>query len=158
MYPAMVEKLGEKGKKMTETDLEQHQAIKEDLATLQSMHPSSPKFGPFLQKLMDDFHTHVDHEANEDMPAFEKVLSRPESHKLAAYFQRTKMMTPTRSHPSAPNKPYMETVAALMAAPVDRLADWVRSFPEDANMPDEYEAIRGTDEDGVVLSEIKGKL
>jgi len=27
MYPAMVEKLGEEGKKMTETDLEQHQAV-----------------------------------------------------------------------------------------------------------------------------------
>ena len=28
MYPAMVEKLGEEGKKMTETDLEQHQAVR----------------------------------------------------------------------------------------------------------------------------------
>jgi hypothetical protein len=27
MYPTMVEKLGEEGKKMTETDLEQHQAV-----------------------------------------------------------------------------------------------------------------------------------
>lgn len=28
MYPTMVEKLGEEGKRMTETDLEQHQAVR----------------------------------------------------------------------------------------------------------------------------------
>lgn len=65
------------------------------------------------------------------MPAFEAILTTQESIALAKYFQRTKKMTPTRSHPSAPNKPWLENIAALFAAPIDRIGDWVRSFPED---------------------------
>lgn len=86
MYPAMIEHLGEEGKKMTETDLEQHQAvrniildpyllvavterrilqIKEDLYKLQSMSPEDSEFSTLLTRLMDDFHEHVEHESNE---------------------------------------------------------------------------------------------
>lgn len=109
---------------------------------------------------MADFHEHVKHESNVDMPNFEKILSRAESQKLALQFQKTKRITPTRSHPSAPNKPYLENMAGLLAAPIDRLGDWVRSFPdeEENGMPDETEAWRGMDQRDVVGKEIRGKL
>ena len=68
------------------------------------------------------------------MPMLEERLSREESNKMAKYWQRTKMMTPTRSHPSAPNKPYAENLAGLLAMPIDKVGDWVRSFPEDDRM------------------------
>lgn len=58
MYPAMIEHLGEEGRKLTETDLEQHQAIKEDLAKLQSMDPKDDAFFPLLERLMADYHEH----------------------------------------------------------------------------------------------------
>jgi len=109
---------------------------------------------------MDDFHEHVEHESNVDMPNFEKILSRAESQQLALQFQKTKRITPTRSHPSAPNKPFLENIAGLFAAPIDRIGDWVRSFPdeEENGLPDETEAWRGVDEDGVAGKEMKGKL
>lgn len=93
---------------------------------------------------MADFHEHVEHESKVDMPAFEKILSRAESNALALQFQKTKRITPTRSHPSAPNKPYLENLAGLFAAPIDRLADWVRSFPEEEErrVPDEESTLR----------------
>lgn len=68
---------------------------------------------------MRDLHDHIEHESNEDMPRLEKILSRDESVALARSFERTKIITPTRSHPSAPNKP------------IDKVADPLRSFPEE---------------------------
>lgn len=53
---------------------------------------------------------------------------------MAKWWQRTKMITPTRSHPSAPNKPFAENLAGLLALPIDKVGDWVRSFPEDDKM------------------------
>jgi hypothetical protein len=41
------------------------------------------------------------------------------------------MFVPTQSHPSAPDKPPFETVAGLMAAPIDHLKDMFKKFPED---------------------------
>ena len=50
---------------------------------------------------------------------------------MANSFKRTKMFVPTQSHPSAPAKPPFETVAGLMAAPIDHLKDMFKKFPED---------------------------
>jgi len=98
------------------------------------MSPSSKDFFPLLDKLLTDLHEHIEHESNEDMPRLEKLLSREESAALARSFERTKMITPTRSHPSAPNRPWFENVAALLAAPVDRIGDMLRSFPTDEKL------------------------
>lgn len=65
------------------------------------------------------------------MPRTEQALSRAESQALARSFERTKMITPTRSHPSAPDKPYFENLAALLAAPVDKVGDLLRAFPKE---------------------------
>ncbi len=105
--------------------------MKEDLAALQDLPPNDPKFSPLLDRLMKDLHTHIEHEKNEDMPRLEKVLSKEESQALARSFERTKMITPTRSHPSAPNRPYFENVVGLMLAPIDKIRDLMRSFPEE---------------------------
>lgn len=98
------------------------------------MDPASGDFFPLLDTLITDFHDHVEHEKNEDMPALEAKLSRQQSNELAKYWQRTKGVTPTRSHPSAPNKPYAENLAGLLAKPVDMIGDWIRTFPEDSKM------------------------
>lgn len=95
------------------------------------MSPNDPKFSLLLDRLMKDLHTHIGHEKNEDMPRLEKVLAKEESQALARSFERTKMITPTRSHPSAPNRPYFENVVGLMLAPIDKIRDLMRSFPEE---------------------------
>jgi len=130
-YPAIERLLGQEGADMVALDRTQHQAVKEDLYRLQSMSPDAADFDPLLEKLITDLHAHIEHEKSEDMPKTEEVLSREESQALARSFERTKMLTPTRSHPAAPNKPYLENFAALLAAPVDKLADFLRAFPEE---------------------------
>ena len=93
-----------------------------------------PDFMPLLDRLLEDLHRHIEHEANEDMPRLEKLLSREESKQLADQFERTKMITPTRSHPSAPNRPYFENFAAMLAAPIDKFSDLLRAFPAEAQI------------------------
>ena len=65
------------------------------------------------------------------MPTLEKVLTDDVTADMAKCFERTKMFTPTRSHPSAPDKPPFETAAGLLATPIDRLADLFRKFPDE---------------------------
>ena len=82
---------------------------------------------------MDDLHHHIEHESQEDMPRIEGILPREESEALARSFQRTKNIVPTRSHPAAPTEYYAENLVALMAAPIDRIQDWLRSYPTDTD-------------------------
>ncbi len=98
------------------------------------MSPSNPEFLPLLDLLLKDLHTHIEHESKEDMPRLEKLLSREESQALANKFIRTKMFTPTRSHPSAPNKPYFENFAVMLASPIDKFMDLMRTFPETSKL------------------------
>ncbi|RDI78695.1 Vacuolar amino acid transporter 5 [Venturia inaequalis] len=123
-YPAMEKHMGELGKKLAEEDKEQHMSVKTTLYELQDTPPTSPKFLPLLEQLMDNLHHHIEHEKHEDMPRLEKLLSREESQALAQQFQRTKNFVPTRSHPSAPTSSWaFEGIAALLAAPIDKLRD-----------------------------------
>ncbi|KAL8766363.1 MAG: hypothetical protein Q9209_006833 [Squamulea sp. 1 TL-2023] len=161
MYPAMEKHLGEEGMQLTNTDRDQHQAVrmpvfsfcrfvadqyfdrqvKEDLYKLQSLSPASSEFTPLLDRLMTDLHEHIKHESEEDMPRLEEKLSSEESHALARSFERTKMFTPTRSHPSAPNRPYFENFAAMLAAPIDRFKDLLASYPDKEELPEKHRSM-----------------
>lgn len=92
------------------------------------MTPTDPRFWPKLDTLMQVLHHHIEHEKNEDMPILEKLLSREESEAIARSFQRTKNIVPTRSHPAAPTEYYLENLAALLSAPMDRFQDWMRGL------------------------------
>ncbi|KAK5119876.1 hypothetical protein LTR85_007202 [Meristemomyces frigidus] len=147
LYPAMEKWLGEEGVQLSKTDKEQHQGrlkVKESLYEIQDMAPTDPSFWPKLDTLMDHLHHHIEHEKDEDMPRLEKLLPRAESEALARSFQRTKNIVPTRSHPAAPTEYYAESLVALLAAPIDRLQDWLRDFP--------------TEEDGKRAEERREKL
>ncbi|KAK3080512.1 hypothetical protein LTS18_000629 [Coniosporium uncinatum] len=131
LYPAMEKHLGREGVLLTKTDKEQHQGVKDYLYKIQDMTPTDPKFWPLLDTLMDVLHHHIEHEKNEDMPRLEGLLPREESEAIARSFQRTKNIVPTRSHPSAPTEYYLENLAGLLTAPIDKLRDLVRDFPSE---------------------------
>ncbi|KAI4134500.1 MAG: hypothetical protein LQ347_001459 [Umbilicaria vellea] len=79
---------------------------------------------------MSELAEHIMEEEAEDLPRLEKCLGTSESEALARSFTRTKKFVPTRSHPAAPDKPPFETVVGMMAAPLDKLSDMFRKFPE----------------------------
>jgi len=110
--------------------------IKEQLYEFQKLKPKDAAYIPTLKALFEDLQTHIKEEEEQDLVKLESNLSLTESKELAQHFEQTKMFTPTRSHPSAPNKPPFETVVGLMTAPIDRLRDLLfTKFPE-KKMPD----------------------
>lgn len=84
---------------------------------------------------MADLSAHIKEEEDDDLPALDSGLSADESTSMAKSFGRTKAFVPSRSHPSAPDKPPFETVVGLLAAPIDHLADLFRKFPDQTISP-----------------------
>ncbi|KAJ6256455.1 hypothetical protein Dda_8956 [Drechslerella dactyloides] len=123
VYPLFEKLLGQEGKDMAEKDRQEHLKVKKQLHTFQSMKAKDPEFKSTLQALYKDLKEHIEEEERDDLPTLEKQLSSDLSESYAKSFERTKNFTPTRSHPSAPDKPPFETVVGLMTAPMDKLAD-----------------------------------
>ncbi|EON62951.1 hypothetical protein W97_02177 [Coniosporium apollinis CBS 100218] len=130
VYPEFEKNLPN-GHDMAEKDRGDHRVVKEKLYKFQKLKADDPDFEPTLRDLWQDLSEHIKDEENNDLPALEKELSAADSESVANSFERTKMFVPTKSHPSAPDKPPYETVVGLMAAPMDRLMDMFKKFPKD---------------------------
>ncbi|KAL5371052.1 hypothetical protein DPSP01_014523 [Paraphaeosphaeria sporulosa] len=132
IYPAFEKYLGQEGKSMAESDRKEHHKLKEHLKEFQNMKASHPDYVSKLKSLYALLEQHIAEEERDDLPKFEKALNNEDgvSAKLAVNFQRTKAFIPTRSHPSAGENPAFESVMGLLTAPIDKLADIFRKFPQ----------------------------
>ncbi|KAH7398028.1 hemerythrin HHE cation binding domain-containing protein [Cadophora sp. MPI-SDFR-AT-0126] len=135
VYPSFAKHLGAKGQAMADKDRDEHQSVKDALYKFQNLTPENPEFLPTLEALMKDLNQHIQEEENKDLPELESSLQTDESESMARSFGRTKAFVPSRSHPSAPNKPPFETVIGLMTAPIDHLGDIFRKFPDETISP-----------------------
>ncbi|TRM59882.1 hypothetical protein BD626DRAFT_506749 [Schizophyllum amplum] len=131
VYPLMEQHMGDKGLKLADQDRADHQDVKEKLYKIESMQVGSKEYDSLLATVMDHLHKHNDSEEQQDLPELEPILGSDGSASAAQTFSRTKKFVPTRAHPSAPNKPPFETVAGLMAAPIDKIKDMFAKFPTD---------------------------
>ncbi|KAL5333298.1 hemerythrin HHE cation binding domain-containing protein [Aspergillus crustosus] len=134
VYPVFEKALPD-GRAMADNDRKQHNSVKEQLKKFQNMKPADPDFEPTLKALMSELAQHIKEEEAEDLPKLEDAISTEESEELTKSFGRTKMFVPSRSHPSAPDKPPFETAVGLMTAPFDHIADLFRSWPHTKGMP-----------------------
>ncbi|GLA60477.1 hypothetical protein ABZX51_003495 [Aspergillus tubingensis] len=134
VYPQFEKSLPD-GLAMADKDRKEHQSVKEQLKKFQNMKPTDPAFESTVRALMKDLSEHIKEEETQDLPKLEDAVSVEESEKLAKSFGRTKMFVPSRSHPSAPDKPPFETAIGLLTAPIDHLADLFRKWPHTEGMP-----------------------
>ncbi|KAI0838267.1 hypothetical protein F5Y06DRAFT_53718 [Hypoxylon sp. FL0890] len=130
VYP-MMETGVSNGKQIADKDRAEHQVTKEALYKFQNLSPADKDFIPTLESLMVDLKQHIKEEEEEDLVKLEEALLPRKSKDLADQFEMTKSFTPTRSHPSAPNKPPFETAVSLMSAPLDKLRDIFRAWPNE---------------------------
>ncbi|KAI0555317.1 hypothetical protein F4679DRAFT_163252 [Xylaria curta] len=136
VYPAFERDIQDNGKGIADKDRTQHQGIKKQLYEFQKLKPKDEAYLPMLKRLFEDLQHHIKEEEENDLVKLENKLSLTESKELSLSFEKTKMLTPTRSHPSAPNQPPFETVVSLMTAPLDKIRDLLfTKFPEN-KMPD----------------------
>ncbi|KAI8938212.1 hypothetical protein NX059_005873 [Plenodomus lindquistii] len=135
VYPAMEKYMGEKGKQHAESDRKQHHQVKILLKDFQNMRATDPQYIPKLKQLWTVLSQHIKEEEKDDLPALENALSLSEdrgySESLAKDFERTKAFVPSRSHPAAGENPWFEGPMGMLAAPIDRIADIFRKFPND---------------------------
>ncbi|KAI8958604.1 hypothetical protein F5Y11DRAFT_33155 [Daldinia sp. FL1419] len=130
VYPSIETGLNN-GQEMADKDRAEHQVTKEQLYKFQNMSPGDSDFIPTLESLMKDLKMHIKDEEEHDLVKLEEALLPTRSKDMAQQFEMTKVFTPTRSHPSAPNKPPYETAAGLMTAPLDKLRDMFRVWPNE---------------------------
>ena len=153
VYPAFEKHMGSKGHQMAEADRKDHHRVspitailvsrgstdspqvKELLKEFQNMHPQQADYIPKLKELWKVLSAHIEEEEHKDLPALESALTMAEaageSEKMAKKFDMTKAFVPSRSHPSAGENPYFESAMGMLAAPIDRIADIFRKFPEE---------------------------
>ncbi|OBT74901.1 hypothetical protein VF21_06090 [Pseudogymnoascus sp. 05NY08] len=135
VYPSFEKLLGQQGKQMADKDRADHHTVKEELKKFQNLKAGSPEFLPTIKALMSNLSDHIKEEEEQDLPALDNKLSAEDSASMAKSFSRTKAFVPSRSHPSAPDKPPFETAVGLLAAPIDHLADLFRKFPDETVSP-----------------------
>ncbi|KAJ5155903.1 hypothetical protein N7492_008706 [Penicillium capsulatum] len=128
IYPEIASRLPG-GQAMADQARAEHQVVKEQLKTFQGLPSTDPRFVPTLKALMEDLERHMRHEEEEELVLLEDALSQADSEALTRSLDRTKMFTPSRSHPLSPSKPPFETAAGLLTAPIDRVADLFRKWP-----------------------------
>ncbi|KAM0385102.1 hypothetical protein ACHAQC_011700 [Fusarium culmorum] len=136
VYPAFEKYMGPKGQEMADSDRQEHHKVKELLKQFQNMKSTDPDYVLKLKELWAPLWQHIQEEEKLDLPALEQSLKAQgeETETLARRFDRTKKFVPTRSHPMAGEKPPFETVMGLMAAPMDKLADMLRKFPDQSKL------------------------
>ncbi|PGH05650.1 hypothetical protein GX51_02810 [Blastomyces parvus] len=119
------------GKIMADKDRREQHEIKEQLYKFQNMSAQDPEFRPTLDGIMERLNKHIQEEEEEDLASLESVIQLDESESLATKFKRTKMFVPTRAHPHTPKNPAFATVVSFLEAPLDKLEDMLRRFPEE---------------------------
>ncbi|OQV20316.1 putative hemerythrin-like protein [Hypsibius exemplaris] len=131
LYPLMEQELGSWGKQMADDSRADHQRTKDDLqflsdaSTLEEM-----QMHERYVKMADELLVHLDKEEREDIASLKGVASPDVLLKAGKDFKRTKHFAPTRPHPENSMKPLFETPYSLMVAPIDKLRDLFRSFPD----------------------------
>jgi len=132
VYPAMEKYLGNKGKAAADKDRAEHQTVNELLHKIVKLKVSDHEFDPTLDQLMTNLSQHIKEEEKDDLPALENAMGAADSANLEKNFRRTKMFVPTEPHPSVSRKPPFETVAGILAAPIDHIKDLFKKFPEES--------------------------
>jgi hypothetical protein len=128
---AMERYLPEEGPQWVEEDRKDTQHFKESTHAFDTMSLDNPHRTTLLDILWADFVDHARKEEDLQLSKLDSVLGKDENSRLAKAFERTKMFTGTRPHPGSPNTLPWATAAAFMAAPIDKIRDLYRSFPEE---------------------------
>jgi hemerythrin superfamily protein len=110
--------------------LEEHHAVKLTLAELESLPPTSGRFGAKVRLLAENVRRHVAEEERELLPLLERALDDERRRALGDALDRAKRAAPTRPHPAAPDTPPGNFIAGALAAVYDRSRDALRGGTE----------------------------
>jgi hemerythrin superfamily protein len=126
-YPAVRARFADRDEPMVLEALEEHHVVKLLLREIQSMDSRSERFGAKVAVLREIVDHHVDEEESELFKKVRDAFSRAELREMGADLEAARSQAPTRPHPSAPDEPPASTIANVLAAPLDAVADLTAS-------------------------------
>jgi hemerythrin-like domain-containing protein len=126
-YPAVRDRFAERDEPMVLEALEEHHVVKLLLRELESMDSRSERYAAKVTVLREIVDHHVDEEESELFTKVRDAFSRAELRELGADLEAAHGQAPTRPHPSAPDEPPASTIANVLAAPLDAVADLTKS-------------------------------
>lgn len=130
LYPAMQKKFSN-GTELVDHLRQAHVDVKTELYGIDGISVSEPGFEAKLDKAIEDFNQHAQHEEIHELPTLASVSSQEELEAFGKAFKLKKYFVPTHPHPSAPQTPPLHTVAGLLTKPIDLVRDLGRDFKDD---------------------------
>ena len=124
LYPAAKEALPN-GPELVQDDIKEHQEAEETMNKLEGMSTDNIEFESVVRSLKQQIEHHVSDEEGKMFPELRRVMTEEQLRELGEKIEAGKKLAPTRPHPSAPNRPPFNLVAAPGAALVDRVRDWL---------------------------------
>jgi hemerythrin-like domain-containing protein len=122
LYPA-ARRFLEGGDKLADEELAEHAEAEQTMKRLEETEFTDPAFHTLLTQLMGEIRHHVQEEEQELFPQLAEHVDRQELEELGRKVQAIKEVAPTRPHPSAPDTPPLNKLAAPGAGLIDRIRD-----------------------------------
>ncbi|XP_055337109.1 uncharacterized protein LOC129587396 [Paramacrobiotus metropolitanus] len=130
LYPLMETELGAVGKNLADSSRADHQRTKDDLQFLENKTLADPAAVARYRQMADELIVHLKKEEDEDLTQVRLNVGQDKLLQAGKEFKRTKFFAPTRPHPENSMDPRFETPYSLLVAPLDKLRDLFRSFPD----------------------------
>jgi len=130
VYPVIRERVPD-GNIIADDSIEDDRKAKKTLCELNSLDPNCVDFAERFKIFMTDIFYHLDKEEKIHIPKLVMSVPLEERISLGQKFENRKIIAPTRPHPWTADKyPFLETLEAVLLAPIDKFFDLFKSFPQ----------------------------
>src|SRR3954447_5208519 len=126
LYPALAD-LGDNADGLRQHSLDEHQEVKELLASVDGKPADDPKVRQAFQKLKQSVSEHVQEEEEKVFPLLRSRLGEERVMQMGEAIATAKKSAPTHPHPHAPSTPPGNVVAGMGAMVVDKIRDAART-------------------------------
>lgn len=119
---------------VVEARIEEEEAAKKALASMESMDVNSSEFASAFQKLKADVTAHAEREEQLEHP---RIIERTEREKLlslAALYRTAEVTAPTHPHPSGPSSATGNMLVGPVMSIIDRTRDAIRGAFDKAGL------------------------
>ncbi len=125
-YPEVKRNVAD-AKELVLESLEEHNVVKWELDSIQSMKVGDARLDAKIKVLKDAVMHHVEEEENELFPMVREQMDASKLTDIGKRLEQVKRIAPTRPHPRAPDQPPANVVIGMGASMVDRTMDAMRA-------------------------------
>jgi hemerythrin superfamily protein len=122
LYPTARKMLPD-GDEIAEHEIAEHAEAERDMKTIEALDPADPEFERLFRKLAGEIRHHLEEEETDLFPRLRSVCTADELAELGRKVALVKKISPTRPHPSAPDRPPANKVLGPLVGLVDRVRD-----------------------------------